>query len=92
MTSFDNTHSWTDYRDILAAEFEIVLTIEPHEFWREVRGHKVRIDEWTADRPAKGTLILVHGGGGNGRILAPSLNRSRARVGACLRQTCRAMA
>lgn len=71
MTSFDNTRSWTEYRDILAAEFEIVLTIEPHEFWREVRGHKVRIDEWTADRPAKGTLILVHGGGGNGRILAP---------------------
>lgn len=71
MTSFDNTRSWTDYKDILAAEFEIALNMEPREFWREVRGHKVRIDEWAADRPAKGTLILVHGGGGNGRILAP---------------------
>lgn len=71
MTSFDNTRSWTDYKDILSAEFEIALTMEPREFRRVVRGHKVRIDEWTQDRPAKGTLILVHGGGGNGRILAP---------------------
>lgn len=71
MTSFDNTRSWADYKDILTAEFEIALTMEPREFWRDVRGHKVRIDEWAEDRPAEGTLILVHGAGGNGRILAP---------------------
>ncbi len=71
MISFDNTLSWTGYKDILDAEFGLVLSMDPRELWREVRRHKVRIDEWAADRPAKGTLILVHGGGGNGRILAP---------------------
>lgn len=71
MNSFHNSPSWTGYKAILAEEFKITLTLEPDELWREVRGHMVRIDEWATEGPAKGTLILVHGGGGNGRILAP---------------------
>lgn len=34
-------------------------------------GHALHIDEWAPVGAAKGTAILVHGGGGHGRILAP---------------------
>jgi alpha-beta hydrolase superfamily lysophospholipase len=71
MNSFRNHPSWTTYRAILAEEFGIVLTKEPEECFRAVRGHRVRIDHWPASGVARGTLLLVHGGGGNGRILAP---------------------
>jgi alpha-beta hydrolase superfamily lysophospholipase len=71
MKSFRNTRSWTEYRTILAEEFGITLMQEPEESYRLVRGHKVRIDQWSPSVPANGTVMLVHGGGGNGRILAP---------------------
>jgi len=71
MKRFRNTRSWTRYRTILAEEFGIRLSVEPEESERRVRGHRVRIDEWPAQGSARGVVILVHGGGGNGRVLAP---------------------
>ncbi len=71
MKSFHNSRSWRDYRNILAEEFGIKLTQEPAESCRLVRGHKIRCDQWSPSGPANGTVMLVHGGGGNGRILAP---------------------
>lgn len=71
MKHFRNSPSWTIYREILAEEFGIVLTTEPEEIQLVIRGHKVRMDHWPASGVTKGTLLLVHGGGGNGRILAP---------------------
>jgi alpha-beta hydrolase superfamily lysophospholipase len=63
--------SWIAYRDLLAQEFEIKIEREPAERWESVGGHRLHIDEWRPDGVAKGTVILVHGGGGHGRILAP---------------------
>lgn len=72
--------SWRTYRDILQSEFDIAIDCEPNERWEEVLGHDIHIDEWTeqsatgpdATTPGgRGTVILVHGGGGNGRVLAP---------------------
>lgn len=61
-----------DHRTILSEEFGIQLQTTPEERFVPIREHSVRIDEWPASgRPACGTVILVHGGGGNGRILAP---------------------
>jgi alpha-beta hydrolase superfamily lysophospholipase len=71
MKTFHKSPSWENYRAILADDFGIVLTQEPEEHWQTVRGHRVRIDEWVPDGVPKGTVVLVHGGGGNGRILAP---------------------
>jgi len=71
MKTFRNSQSWINYRRILADEFDIELKIEPRETYRSLRGHEIRVDEWLPPEQAKGTLILVHGGGGNGRLLAP---------------------
>ena len=70
MPRFAELNSWTTYRRIVATEFRLHLEVEPTERWAPVRGHRVRIDEWSGDQNL-GTVILVHGGGGNGRVLAP---------------------
>lgn len=71
MTNYDDNPSWHRYRDILRNSFNLKLTHQPVETWTTIRGHDVHIDDWQPDGPAKGTVILVHGGGGHGRILAP---------------------
>ncbi|MDP3526266.1 MAG: alpha/beta hydrolase [Hoeflea sp.] len=71
MTSYKTSHSWTRYRDLLQDRFGISLTREPLEAWRMIRGHRIHVDHWQPEGPSKGTVILVHGGGGNGRVLAP---------------------
>ncbi|MBL0923158.1 MAG: alpha/beta hydrolase [Sphingomonadaceae bacterium] len=60
------------YRRLLAEEFGLSLMRDPEERWLWVRGHHVRMDEWLPQGDVLGTVILVHGGGGNGRILAPA--------------------
>lgn len=71
MQTFSNLASWSTYRRIVADEFGLDLEIEPTEHCCPVRGHRLRVDEWPAAGPSRGTVLLVHGGGGNGRILAP---------------------
>ena len=71
MKPMHNSPSWTSYTDILADEFGITFTCEPRETWEDIRGHRVRMDTWLPTGEPRGTLILVHGGGGHGRVLAP---------------------
>ena len=71
MNTYKDSPSWLQYRGILANRFDIHFDREPVETWRPIRGHSVHIDEWLPDGPEKGILILVHGAGGNGRVLAP---------------------
>ncbi|MCC2097045.1 MAG: alpha/beta hydrolase [Hyphomicrobiales bacterium] len=80
MDSYRNLPSWLDYKSILSREFDFEIEREPAERWEELAGHKIHVDEWSlvgdlnADGKTaggSGTVILVHGGGGNGRILAP---------------------
>ena len=70
-TGYTTTRSWARYRDLLETRFDITLSQTPAETWREIRGHRIHIDTWEPDGPVQGTLILVHGGGGHGRVLAP---------------------
>ena len=71
MKSFAKSSSWKTYKSILESEFGITLEMEPSESFTSIRGHNIRLDEWKLEGKQLGTVILVHGGGGNGRILAP---------------------
>lgn len=71
MQTYETSPSWHRFRRLLADEFGIALRREPHESIVPVRGHELHLDEWRPDGEPTGTLILVHGGGGHGRVLAP---------------------
>lgn len=70
--SFAHHPSWIAYRDALEQEFAVTFPAEPKEHWTIIRGHSIRYDVWEPEKRASGTVILVHGGGGSGRILAPA--------------------
>jgi alpha-beta hydrolase superfamily lysophospholipase len=57
--------------DRVQAAFGIRLDRTPHETWLAWRGHQIHVDDWYAVGRARGTVILVHGAGGHGRLLAP---------------------
>lgn len=69
MKKYDRTQSWIEYRDILRGRFGFDLSIEPTETMTSIRGHSLHIDVWEPASPAKGTIIIIHGAGGNGRIV-----------------------
>ncbi len=71
MERYAGSRSWETYRAILAAEFGIVIGTEPEEREEIIRGHRLHIDDWPAQGALRGRVILVHGGGGHGRALAP---------------------
>jgi alpha-beta hydrolase superfamily lysophospholipase len=71
MHYYQNSASWLRYREILRREVGLTLSIEPREERMLVRGHDLHVDVWTPDQEPLGTIILVHGGGGHGRVLAP---------------------
>lgn len=89
MEHYRASPSWRSYRDILKSEFGVTIDREPDERREDILGHDTHIDEWAAradaeadppDPASHGTVILVHGGGGNGRVLAP-LAQSIAKMG-----------
>ena len=59
------------YRDLLDTEFGIRIANEPEEVRLSLLGHDLHVDVWNPAGPPKGVLVLVHGAGGHGRILAP---------------------
>lgn len=73
MKTYENTESWQRYQALIQRVFDVHLDHVPHESYRDILGHQVHIDTWLPSHvtPQQGTLILVHGGGGNGRLLAP---------------------
>ena len=42
----------------------------PEEEWLALGGYGLHVDRWRCPE-ARATLVLLHGGGGNGRLLAP---------------------
>lgn len=71
MESYRGSPGWVRYRRLLESEFGIEVPEAPEEIRLQLRGHDLHLDQWKPDGPEKGVLILVHGAGGNGRILAP---------------------
>ena len=72
--------SWHCYRQLIADAFAFEFQHEPAESWFDWEGHHVHLDTWLPTEPARGTVVLIHGGGGHGRLLAP-LGDRLARAG-----------
>lgn len=68
--------SWEDetaWRAIYGALPNDLAPPKPYavqEEWRRIAGFDVHIDRWIAPS-ARGRIILIHGGGGHGRLLGP---------------------
>lgn len=43
---------------------------QPREQWWQWRGHQIHLDVWMTDEAPRGTVLLIHGGGGHGRLLS----------------------
>ena len=71
MERYHGSPGWVRYRRLLASEFGIEVPEAPEEIRLHLRGHDLHLDHWMPEGPERGVLILVHGAGGNGRILAP---------------------
>lgn len=71
MERYAGSRSWIRYRQLLAERAGVPLEEEPEEREATVRGHRLHLDHWRPAAAPRGTVILVHGGGGNGRVLAP---------------------
>ena len=75
--------SWLRFRALLAERLALRVETTPEESQFEWEGHTIHLDTWPA-ADVKGVVILVHGGGGHGRLLAPLGNALSARGYRCL--------
>lgn len=69
--TYESSASWHRYRRLLEQEFGVPIQRQAVETRQRLCGHDVHIDDWRPDGVARGTVILVHGAGGHGRLLAP---------------------
>jgi hypothetical protein len=69
--SYEGSASWTKFKALMENRFGHVIELEPEESWFEWRGHQIHLDSLSPNGTLKGTLILVHGAGGHGRLLTP---------------------
>lgn len=71
MPAYAAMQSWKGYRRLLEARFGLRIGAEASESMEVIGGHRVHLDTWRPSGTPRGVAVLVHGGGGNGRILAP---------------------
>jgi alpha-beta hydrolase superfamily lysophospholipase len=64
---YDAAPSWETYPDDLRAA-ERAHTVD--ERWWRWAGHDVHLDVWSPEGLPRSTVILLHGGGGHGRLLS----------------------
>jgi alpha-beta hydrolase superfamily lysophospholipase len=61
---------WRRINAALPREMRVPESLLPREEWVEVAGFTVHLDRHGPEQP-RAILVLVHGGGGNGRLFAP---------------------
>ena len=60
---------WRWYQKYLPESLRLDSEFMPMEEWWDYKGQSIHIDRYTIENP-KATIMLLHGGGGNGRILS----------------------
>lgn len=70
MSSYATMNHWRAYQSYLPERMRLTEDRLPDEEWYHWRGGQYHLDRFAApDSPV--TVVLLHGGGGNGRLLAP---------------------
>ena len=69
---YDQHESWKLFQEYFPKEYRISESNKPNEYYWDWDDYKVHIDHYIPNNDPKNIkLILVHGGGGNGRLLSP---------------------
>jgi alpha-beta hydrolase superfamily lysophospholipase len=61
---------WRSYQRFFPEHLRVLPGSEPEEAYWSWRGAEIHLDRFTPERP-RFRVILLHGGGGHGRLLAP---------------------
>jgi len=69
--SYAEAPSWAALEARLPPDHRPVGPDAPVERWWAWEGHRVHLDDYEPTGPSRGTIVLVHGGGGHGRLLSP---------------------
>lgn len=62
---------WERYQELLPEHVRLGAKPHPTEEWWSWQGHQVHLDRMKPSTPANTKVLLIHGGGGNGRLLVP---------------------
>ena len=76
--TYRDTPGWHRYRQLVQTCFGITIRAEPDERQLLWEGHGIHLDVWdptVSPAGSCGTVVLVHGGGGHGRLLAPAADQ-----------------
>lgn len=66
---YENDTIWRQIQEYLPIENRIDGNNAPHEEWIEIGKNQIHIDHYICN-DAKGTVVIYHGVGGNGRLLS----------------------
>ena len=70
--SYNDYTSWKDFQSYFPEDLQICADYFPIENYFEYKGNTIHIDHYIPKvNEKKVKLILVHGGGANGRLMSP---------------------
>lgn len=70
--TYDDYPAWKDFQKYYPEEFRISESSKPKEEYWEWKEYSVHLDRYIPKKNNKKVkILLVHGGGGNGRLMAP---------------------
>ena len=68
--SYDDVDGWRAYQRFFPPDLRVAEAARPVEVWEPWGGYDVHVDAWRVAAP-RGTVVLLHGAGGHGRLLGP---------------------
>jgi len=70
--TYDNFISWKKFQEYFPEEYRITKDNKPKETYWEWKDYSIHLDRYIPKKDNKKfKIILIHGGGGNGRLLSP---------------------